>query len=147
MNDFSTSVDIPAAPEKVFAAINNVRGWWSEQIEGNTTALNDVFLYRFKDVHRCTMQLTELVPNQKITWLVKDNFFNFTGNQQEWIGNTLHFTLDGDDHSTQLHFKQVGLVPANECYTICRDCWEDYIHNSLRNLILTGKGNPNPKED
>jgi len=37
-------------------------------------------------------------------------------------------------------------VPAYECYKICFDAWTNYIQNSLRNLITTGKGQPNPKE-
>ena len=39
-----------------------------------------------------------------------------------------------------------GLVPEYECFEICRDAWTSYIQNSLRNLIVTGKGQPNGKE-
>ena len=39
-----------------------------------------------------------------------------------------------------------GLVPEYECFEICRDAWTSYIQNSLRNLIVTGKGQPNGKD-
>jgi len=37
----------------------------------------------------------------------------------------------------------LGLVPEYECYDICQNAWTNYIQNSLRNLIVTGKGQPN----
>ncbi|HEV7367812.1 hypothetical protein [Arenibaculum sp.] len=33
-NSFSTSFTVAQPPEAVFAAINDVRGWWSDGIEG-----------------------------------------------------------------------------------------------------------------
>jgi hypothetical protein len=41
MNDFTTIVIVDQTPEEAFAAINNVRGWWSGDIEGSTDKLGD----------------------------------------------------------------------------------------------------------
>jgi len=46
---------------------------------------------------------------------------------------------------TELRFTHVGLVPAIECYGKCAGAWGFYINESLRNLITTGKGDPNEK--
>ncbi|HCS19099.1 MAG TPA: hypothetical protein DIW47_00800 [Bacteroidetes bacterium] len=43
-------------------------------------------------------------------------------------------------------FTHEGLVPEYECYAICENAWNSYIQGSLRTLIESGKGNPNPKE-
>lgn len=146
-SDFNTILLADQTPAEVFNAINNVRGWWSENIEGGTTRLNDEFTYQFKDVHKCTMKLIEVIPDKKVVWLVLDNYFNFTEDKTEWTGTKIEFEISEKENKTQLHFTHRGLVPAYECYNICFDAWTHYINNSLRNLITTGKGQPNPKEN
>ncbi|MEO5997084.1 MAG: SRPBCC domain-containing protein [Chitinophagaceae bacterium] len=144
--DFTTTIVIDQTPEKVFNAINNVRGWWSEEIEGGTEKLNDEFNYHYKDVHISKMKLIEVILNEKVVWLVLNNHFNFTKDKSEWNGNKIIFEISEEDSKTHLQFTQLGLVPQYECYEICRDAWTNYINNSLRSLITTGKGQPNPKE-
>jgi len=142
---FTTTIVVDETPEKVFNAITNPRGWWSEEIEGNTNNLNDEFNYHYEDIHRCKMKIIEFIPNEKVVWLVLDNYFKFTKDKSEWTGTKIIFEISEKDNKTQLRFTHQGLVPAYECYNICRDAWSTYIHNSLRSLISTGKGQPNGK--
>jgi hypothetical protein len=144
--DFSTSILVDQTPQEVFDAVNNVRGWWSEEIEGSTDKLNDVFTYHYEDVHRCTMKLIEVIPAKKVVWLVLDNYFKFTEDKSEWTGNHIVFDISEKDGKTQLRMTQIGLVPDYECFDICRDSWTNYIQHSLRNLVTTGKGSPNGKD-
>jgi len=143
--NFTITILVDQSPKEVFNAITNVRGWWSEEIEGGTEKLNDEFTYHYKDIHIAKMKLIEVIPGKKVVWLVIDNHFNFTKDINEWKGNTIIFEIDQKDNKTQLKFTQVGLVPQYECYDICREAWSNYIKNSLRSLITTGKGQPNPK--
>lgn len=55
------------------------------------------------------------------------------------------FEIGKKGNKTQLRFTHLGLVPDYECYEMCRDGWSNYIQNSLRSLIATGKGQPNDK--
>lgn len=144
--DFTTTISVDKSPKNVFDAINNVRGWWSEEIDGNTEKLNDEFTYHYKDVHRCTFRLTEVIPNKKVVWQVLDNYFNFIKDKTEWIGTKVIFEIEEKDNATQLHFTHEGLIPQYECYEICHNAWRDYIQESLYDLIVKGKGKPNPKE-
>src|SRR5258706_5698747 len=142
-SDFTTTLSVDQTPKETFNAINNVRGWWSEEIEGSTDKLNDEFKYHYEDVHRCRMKLIEVIPDKKVVWLVLDNYFKFTKDKSEWKGTKIIFEITEKDSETQLRFTHQGLVPQYECYEICRDAWSNYIHNSLRDLIATGKGQPN----
>src|SRR5689334_12935314 len=91
--DFTTTIEVDQTPEEVFHAINNVRGWWSEEIEGPTEKLHDEFNYHYKDVHISKMKLTEVIPNKKIVWHVVDNYFNFTNDKSEWKDNKIVFEI------------------------------------------------------
>ena len=144
--DFTTTVQVDQKPQQVFDAINNVRGWWSEEIESDTHKLNDEFTYHYKDVHICRMKLTEVVPNKKVVWHVLSNYFNFTKDKSEWTGTKVIFEISGNNGKTLLHFTHKGLTPEYECYNACYDGWTNYIKKSLYNLITKGKGQPNPKE-
>jgi hypothetical protein len=144
--DFTTTIVVDQTPEKVFNAVINPREWWSEEIEGSTEKLNDEFTHHYKDVHISKMKLIEVIPNKKIVWLVMDNYFQFTKDKSEWTGNKIIFEISEKDNKPQLQFTQLGLVPEYECYDICQNAWSNYINNSLRSLISTGKGQPNPKE-
>jgi dissimilatory sulfite reductase (desulfoviridin) alpha/beta subunit len=55
-HNFRATFSVDQSPEEVFNAINNVRGWWSENMEGNTDHLGDEFTYRYKDVHGCELK-------------------------------------------------------------------------------------------
>lgn len=144
--DFTTTLIVDQSPEEVFNAITNVRGWWSEQIDGNTAQLNDVFDYHYEDIHRCKVKLIEVIPNQKIVWLVEQNYFKFTEDKTEWTDTKPTFEISEKNGKTALRFTHVGLVPDYECFDICRDSWTNYIQNSLKKLITTGKGMPNGKD-
>jgi hypothetical protein len=145
--DFTTTILVDQTPKEAFNAIVNVRGWWSENIEGGTARLNDVFTYRFEDMHQCTIKLIEVVPEKKVVWLVLDNYFSFTKDETEWTGTKIEFVIAEKKNKTQVRFTHWGLVPANECYAVCLPAWTEYIGKSLRSLITTGQGEPNPREE
>lgn len=141
--DYTTTIVVDQSAKEVFDAINNVRGWWSEEIEGSTDKLNEEFAYHFEDLHRSKMKIIEFIPNKKVVWLVINNYFKFTKDTTEWKGNKIVFEITEKDNKTHLRFTQVGLVPEYECYDICRNAWNTYIRTSLHDLIVTGKGHPN----
>ena len=146
-HNFTTTLLVGQTPEEVFNAINNPRGWWSENIEGGTDKLNDEYIYHYKDIHYCKIKVIELVPDQKVVWLVLDNYFKFTEDKSEWKGTKIVFDISQKGNQTEIGFAHEGLVPQYECYEICREAWTNYIHDSLRNLITIGKGQPTAKED
>ncbi len=144
--DFTTTIVTEATAQEVFNAVNNVRGWWSENINGDTDKLNSEFSYRYQDVHICKIKITELVPNKKVAWHVLDNYFKFTKDKSEWKETDIIFGITEKEGKTQLTFTHRGLTPSYECYTVCHDAWTHYVQGSLKDLITTGKGKPTPKD-
>jgi hypothetical protein len=103
--DFTTAFSVDQTPAEAFHAINNVRGWWSEEIEGGTDTLGDEFTYRYQDVHYCKLKLIEAIPEKTVVWLVLDNYFNFTEDKSEWKGTKIAFEVskNGRQNGSPLH--------------------------------------------
>ena len=138
--NFTTELTVDQSAKEVFNAINNVRGWWSEEIEGSTEKLNDEFTYHYQDVHRCKMKLVEVIADKKVVWLVLDNYFSFTKDKSEWTGTKIIFEIAEINNKTQLRFTHRGLVPKIECFGDCSNAWTKLIQESLLSLVTTGKG-------
>jgi len=136
--DFTTRFAVDQSPEDAFAAINNVRSWWSGEIEGGTDELGDEFTYRYEDIHYSKQQIAELVPGKKVVWLVLDARLNFVEDKGEWTGTTITFDIAKKGDQTEVQFTHAGLVPENECFTACSNAWGYYINGSLRSLIAAG---------
>lgn len=143
--NFSTRILVNQTPEDAFSTINNVRDWWSENIEGDTARVNAVFYYHYQDIHRCTFKITELVPGKKVVWHVLHNDFSFIKDKTEWDGTDIIFEIARKGDKTEIRFTHVGLVPEYECYDVCTDAWGTYINHSLFDLMTKGKGDPTLK--
>ena len=144
--NYSLTLTVPQSPDAVFAAIIEPRAWWSEDILGDTGRAGSVFYYHYRDIHRGTFQVAELVDGRRVVWQVLQNYFNFIQDKTEWTGTSIVFDIRPAANGTELHFTHIGLVPAEECYEVCRDSWGFYLRTSLRSLIETGSGQPNKGE-
>lgn len=140
---YTTTILVDQTPGEAFAAINDVRGWWSEEIEGPTDEPGGEFTYHFEDIHRCRMQIVEFVPDEKVVWLCLENYFDFTEDKAEWTGTEIRFEISKEGDKTQVRFTHMGLVPEYECFNVCSNAWGGYITGSLKSLITTGRGNRN----
>jgi hypothetical protein len=147
--NYATAIVVDKTPNEVFAAINNVRGWWSGDIEGVTDKLGAEFTYRVPDVHYCKMRIAQFIPGKKVVWHVLDSDISYTQVKTEWTDTRISFEISTKGGKTEIRFTHIGLVPAYECYSSCSDAWGSLIQGSLRQLIATGQDQPNlfaPKE-
>jgi hypothetical protein len=144
--DFTVVISVEQTPQEVFEAITNVRGWWSGEIDGPTDELGGEFTYRYQDLHYSRQKVTALVPGKRVEWLVLDSYLSFVEDKREWNGTRVIFEIATKGDKTEIRFTHAGLVPTGECYGACSNAWTGYIRDSLRSLITTGKGRPNPQE-
>ena len=138
--NFTTTYFVNQTPEEVFKAINNVSKWWQGEIKGSTTQLNDEFEYRMPGIHFSKQKLVELIPNEKVVWLVIESNLNSFKNKEEWNGTKIIFEISEINGKTQMRFTHLGLVPKFQCYGDCSGAWEMLVQQSLFSLITTGKG-------
>ena len=144
--DLTASISVDESPEQVFQAINNVRSWWSGEIEGPTDQLGGEFTYRYQNFHTSKQKVTELVPGKRVVWLIVDSHLDFVKDKREWNGTRVIFDITRKGDKTELRFTHAGLNPTHECYGACSNAWGGYIRGSLRSLIVSGKGEPTPAE-
>lgn len=138
--NFTTIILVDQTPQEVFKAVNNVGAWWQGEVKGPSSTLNDEFEYRMKDIHYSKQRLVEVVPDQKVEWLVTESNLTFTKKTDEWTGTKITFEISKADDQTQLQFTHVGLTPEFECYGGCSNAWSKLINESLFSLITTGTG-------
>lgn len=143
--NFTTVIVVDKSPEQVFDAVNNVTAWWTENLTGKSQKMNDEFDVHFGDVHYSRQKLIEVIPGKKVVWLITDSRLNFIKDKSEWTNTKISFDITPQGDKTALRFTQWGLTPEVECYDACSNAWGDYVNNSLRNLINTGRGNPTLK--
>jgi Activator of Hsp90 ATPase homolog 1-like protein len=137
--NYTTAITVDQSPEQVFAAINDVRGWWSGELIGVTDRLGAEFTYAYKTFHRSTHKITELTPGKRVVWHTTDARINFVKDKSEWAGTDIVFDITRKGDKTELRFTHIGLVPTIECYGGCSGAWQSLITEGLYNLITTGK--------
>lgn len=144
--DFTLSITVDKSPEAAFAAINDPRAWWGENIVGITDRLGEEWTYRYKDLHQSRQKVAELVPGKRIAWQVVDATMSFLQDKHEWTGTTIVFDLTPIAGGTEIRFTHVGLAPRVECFDVCSDAWTGLITGSLKGFIERGEGDPDSVE-
>ncbi|WP_207421567.1 SRPBCC family protein [Desertivirga brevis] len=139
--DFTTSITVEQSQEEVFNAINNVRGWWSQNIEGLTDRRNSEFRVNFH-THWWAFRITESVPFEKIEWLVTGSYMPWNKVKEEWTGTKVCFDIAREGDMSRITFTHLGLDPSFDCFEGCSKGWTGYIHQSLQPFIVTGIGTP-----
>lgn len=143
-SDFTVTLHTERSLEEVFQAVNNVRDWWSgfyaEEIDGDTEKLNDEFSFRAGDgAHYSKQKLVEVIPNQKVVWLITESELSFLEKRNEWTGTKVIFEISKNGDKTQLVFTHEGLTPEIECYDSCTPAWTQYLRNKLLPIMNANK--------
>ncbi|GAB2664473.1 SRPBCC family protein [Nocardia goodfellowii] len=150
----TATMSVSQTPDEVFAALTDVRGWWNENIIGDTAAPYDEFVFTDDSeyagetvkaktgIQYCRFQITEVDPGRRMVWRVVDSYLTFIEDRHEWTDTVVIFDLTATGEGTTLHFTHEGLTTESQCFEACSRGWEFYITKSLPQLITTGTGDP-----
>jgi hypothetical protein len=142
--DFTTTILVEQTPTDVFKTLINVRAWWSglyeESFEGSSEKLGDEFSFRAGGgAHFTRQKMVELVPNEKVVWLVTESNLSFVDTVDEWTGTKIMFEISREQDKTKIVFTHIGLVPEFECYDSCAPAWTQYLQERLTQALTVKK--------
>ena len=127
-------------PEKVYDALTTVEGlsgWWTDDTKGDSGP-GGVIAFRFPPVGGFDMEVTELVPGERVRWRVVDG-------PPEWIGTHVDWDLRQDDRHTLVRFTHEGWAEPVDFMRHCSTKWATFLL-SLKSLVETGSGAPSPDD-
>jgi hypothetical protein len=139
---FTATIEVAKSPQIVFKSItNDVPKWWGgKDLEGNSTKLNDEFIINHPGAHYSKQRLVEVIPDNKVVWLVTESALNWLQkDKHEWKNTKMIFEITTNGDKTILHFTHEGLVPEKECFAMCSQGWSMVIKDYLFYLITDGK--------
>lgn len=145
MSHYQQTLVINAEPSAVYAAIatpEGLRAWWTPDCTADTHVGGKAH-FHFGNTHK-EMAIEQLDPNRGVRWFCTRALIavDALARKDEWAGTEIVFRLTPTiDGKTRLDFEHVGLVPALECYDLCRNGW-NYFLASLQQLVETGRGAP-----
>jgi hypothetical protein len=58
----------------------------------------------------------------------------------EWKNTKIVFEIPEGKNQTRIDMTHVGLVPGVECYSVCEVGWNQYVGESMPELLAAGKG-------
>jgi uncharacterized protein YndB with AHSA1/START domain len=145
MNHYQQTLVIDADPSAVYAAIatqQGLRAWWTPTCTADTH-VGGTAHFEFGRTQK-DMSIEQLDVNRGVRWFCTNAFINggSISKKSEWVGTEIVFRLTPTiEGKTRLDFEHVGLVPALECYDLCRNGWNHFLA-SLQQLVETGRGTP-----
>ena len=138
MENITFTVSVNKSSSEAFAAITQVKEWWTGEVLGRSEKIGDEFTYAYKDMHTSTQRVIEFEPGKKIVWEVIAGELRFIEHTGEWIGTKMLFEISDNGNGSDIHFTHEGITPQSQCYSACSWWWGMLIQKNLKNLIETG---------
>jgi uncharacterized protein YndB with AHSA1/START domain len=144
MESINTTVDIAAAPAKIYEALTTtagIKGWWTNDCQvGSQTGEEAAF--RFNPMGsgggmmEVRFRLDRLAPGEAVQWTCIGQ-----QNNPDWQGTQVTFKLRGQGGRTTLDFAHTGFAAKTPTYQACIAGWNHFMA-SLKQYVETGTGTP-----
>ncbi|MET6996411.1 SRPBCC family protein [Chitinophaga defluvii] len=124
--------------DEVYRALTTQDGladWWTTDTKGEGTQVGNIIAFRF-GAGGFDMKVRKLNAPDLVEWEVADG-------PEEWIGTIINFELKQDGDYVIVLFRHLNWKEPIEFMHHCSTKWAIFLM-SLKSLIETGKGKPNP---
>jgi uncharacterized protein YndB with AHSA1/START domain len=140
MVDILHRVGIKSSVAEVYTALTTTEGlagWWTTNTQGQGDDLGGVLQFRF-DAGGFDMKVLELDPGKRVLWEV-------VAGPDEWVGTQVSWDLDQAGDYAVVLFGHRGWKEPVEFMHHCSTKWAVFMM-SLKSLVETGKGAPDPHD-
>ena len=137
MAELRHQIDIAAEPEKVYAALttdSGLRGWWTADSKTDQKVGGKAEFGFDKRAIVFRMKIEKLEQGKSVVW-------SCHGDQPEWNGTKLTWTLDKNGKATIVRFSHSRWKAVTEMFAICNSSWGELMYR-LKNYV-EGR-NPGP---
>ena len=126
---------------KVLTTREGLAAWWTNNTQGESE-VGCVLQFRFSaggaEIGGMEMKVLELDPAGRVLWQV-------VGGPDEWIGTKISWEIKQDGEYCIVLFKHQDWKEPVEFMHHCSTKWAIFLM-SLKSLVETGKGSPNPDD-
>jgi uncharacterized protein YndB with AHSA1/START domain len=140
MVDILHRAGIRSSVAEVYTALTTAEGlagWWTTDAQGDGDDVGGVLQFRF-GAGGFDMKVLELDPGKRVLWEV-------VAGPDEWIGTQVDWKLEQVDDYAIVLFHHRGWKEPVEFMHHCSTKWAIFLM-SLKSLIETGKGAPDPHD-
>ena len=119
MPELRHQIPIDAAADKVYAALATqagLRSWWTADTKADEKVGGKAEFGFDKRGIVFRMKIEKLEPGKSVVW-------SCHGDQPEWNGTKLTWTLDKDGKGTTVRFNHSGWKAVTEMFAICNSSW------------------------
>jgi len=137
MSEIRHLISIEAPPEKVYAALATqagLRGWWTADTTSDDKAGGKAEFGFDKRGMVFRMAIAKLDSNRQVVW-------NCHGDNPEWVGTTLTWSVTPEGTGGLLRFTQSGWKAMTDMVATCNSTWGELMYR-LKDYV-EGK-NPGP---
>jgi uncharacterized protein YndB with AHSA1/START domain len=137
MAEIKHQIPIDATPDKVYAALvtqAGLRGWWTADAKADEMVGGKSEFGFDKRGMVFRMNIEKLEPSKLVVWSCR-------GDQPEWEGTTLTWSIAREGNATMLRLTHSGWKSISEFCATCNSSWGELMYR-LKNYV-EGK-NPGP---
>lgn len=141
MTDILHRVIIEASPEKIYSALteqDQLSAWWTKAKTESKVGSVASFFFGPNGGHKVEMEITDLVPNERVCWKCVNG---------PWVDTkAFQFNIKVDERGSALQFSNLGWAESDEFFMHCNSKWGFFLTVSLKNLLERGVGQPHPND-
>jgi uncharacterized protein YndB with AHSA1/START domain len=137
MGEIRHLIPIEAPPAKVYAALATeagLRGWWTADSVADDKIGGKAEFGFEKRAALFRMTIVTLDPDRRVVWKCH-------GDNPEWNGTTLTWSVEPEGDGCQLRFTQSGWREMTDMVAVCNSTWGELMYR-LKDYV-EGK-NPGP---